>query len=93
MLPVPDGSSAVFECGKRDDDCRALCLAFAAGAGELTGNQPRPRSWDPDGIGTWDERIVMVADDEDFAQWQREWLGRQRSGVTSEALCAIVLTD
>lgn len=25
-------------------------------------------------VGTWDERIVMVADDEDFLEWQRDWL-------------------
>jgi hypothetical protein len=25
-------------------------------------------------VGTWDERIVMVAGDADFADWQREWL-------------------
>jgi predicted DNA-binding transcriptional regulator AlpA len=37
------------------------------------GAAPRPRSldpdftdWDPEDIDTWDERIVMVADDEDF---------------------------
>ena len=30
--------------------------------------------WDPDDMDTWDERIVMVADDEDFAEWQRDWL-------------------
>jgi hypothetical protein len=51
-----------------------------------TWERPRPRSgpeftdWDPDDIGTWDERIVMVADD-DFAEWQREWLADNgRSG-------------
>jgi hypothetical protein len=22
----------------------------------------------------WDERIVLVADDEDFLEWQRDWL-------------------
>jgi hypothetical protein len=36
LLTFPDGSSAAFECGKRNDDCRAVCLAIAAGAGELT---------------------------------------------------------
>jgi len=32
--------------------------------GDLTRNLPRPRSLDPYDIDTWDERIVMVADDE-----------------------------
>jgi hypothetical protein len=87
LLTFPDGSSAAFECGKRNDDCRAVCLAIAAGAGELTRNLPRPRSldpgftdWDPDDIDTWDERIVMVADDEDFADWQREWMADNGRG-------------
>jgi hypothetical protein len=42
---------------------------------------PHPRSldpaltdWDPDDIDTRDERIVMVADDDDLFEWQREWL-------------------
>jgi hypothetical protein len=30
--------------------------------------------WDPDDVSTWDERIVMVAEDADFDEWQREWL-------------------
>ena len=30
--------------------------------------------WDPEDMDTWDERIVMVADDEDFLDWQRDWL-------------------
>jgi hypothetical protein len=41
----------------------------------------RPRSldpdfidWDPEDMDTWDERIVMVADDEDFLEWRRDWL-------------------
>ncbi|HTI74158.1 MAG TPA: hypothetical protein VL634_04125 [Mycobacterium sp.] len=81
LLTFPDGRSAAFECSKRSDDCTATCRAIAAGPGELTRNLPRPRSldpdftdWDPDDIDTWDERIVMVADDEDFLEWQREWL-------------------
>jgi hypothetical protein len=47
----------------------------------VTRNLPRPRSldpdltdWDPEDMDTWDERIVMVADDEDFLEWQRDWL-------------------
>ena len=81
LLTFPDGRSAAFECSKRNDDCKATCHAIASGAIELTRNLPRPRSldpeftdWDPDDLDTWDERIVMVADDEDFAEWQREWL-------------------
>ena len=27
----------------------------------------------PAATSTWDERIVMVADDADFDEWQREW--------------------
>jgi hypothetical protein len=26
-------------------------------------------------MSTWDDRIVMVADDEAFLEWQRDWLG------------------
>ena len=52
LLGFPDGRSAAFECSKRNDDCKAVCRAIAAGAGE---------------------RIVMVADDGDFADWQRDW--------------------
>jgi hypothetical protein len=25
-------------------------------------------------MDTWDQRIVMVADDADFLEWQRDWL-------------------
>ncbi|HVQ49364.1 MAG TPA: hypothetical protein VMS92_04885 [Mycobacterium sp.] len=25
-------------------------------------------------VVAWDERIVLVADDEDFVDWQRDWL-------------------
>jgi hypothetical protein len=70
LLGFPDGRSAAFECSRRNDDCRATCHAIAADAAELTRNLPRPRSldpdftdWDPDDMDTWDERIVMVADD------------------------------
>ena len=80
-LTFPDGRSGAFESSKRDEDCRTTCRAIAAGAGELTRALPKPRSldptftdWDPDDLDTWDERIVMVADDEDFLEWQREWL-------------------
>ncbi len=83
-LGFPDGRSAAFECAKRSDESRAVCQAITAAASALTLNLPRPRSldpnftdWDPDDIDTWDERIVMVADDEDFAEWQREWLAEQ----------------
>jgi hypothetical protein len=45
------------------------------------GAAQRPRSLDPDFTGwhpedmdTWDQRIVMVADDADFLEWQRDWL-------------------
>jgi hypothetical protein len=31
-------------------------------------------------VGTWDERIVMVADDEDFLEWQRDWLTNNGRG-------------
>jgi hypothetical protein len=36
--------------------------------------------WDPDDLDTWDERIVVVADDEDFLDWQREWLEEHGRG-------------
>jgi hypothetical protein len=43
------------------------------GTADLARNLPRPRSldpdftdWDPDDMDTWDQRIVMVADDENF---------------------------
>jgi hypothetical protein len=46
-------------------------------------------------MDTWDERIVMVADDEDFLDWQRDWLAEtvaaDRQG--SEALCATTLAN
>jgi hypothetical protein len=81
LLSFPDGRSTAFECSKRNDDCKATCHAIAAGAAELTRNLPRPRAldpdftdWDPDDMDTWDERIVLVADDEDFLDWQRDWL-------------------
>jgi hypothetical protein len=55
--------------------------AIAGGAAAVTRNLPRPRSldpdftdWDPEDTDTWDERIVMVADDEDFLEWQRDRL-------------------
>ena len=80
-LTFPNGRSGAFESSKRDEDCKATCRAIAAGAGELPRNLPKPRSldpdftdWDPDDIDTWDERIVVVAGDEDFLEWQREWL-------------------
>ena len=82
LLTFPDGRSAAFECSKRNGDCRATCRAIAGGAAELTRNLSRPRSldfdftdWDPEGMSTWDDRIVMVADDEAFLEWQRDWLG------------------
>jgi hypothetical protein len=31
-------------------------------------------------MDTWDERIVMVADDEDFLDWQRDWLAENGRG-------------
>ena len=35
---------------------------------------PRPRSLDPD-FTDWDpDDMVMVADDQDFLEWQRDWL-------------------
>jgi hypothetical protein len=87
VLTFPDGRSAAFECSKRNDDCKATCRAIADGATELTRNLPRPRSldpeftdWDPDDLDTWDERIVMVSDDEDFLKWQREWLAENGRG-------------
>jgi hypothetical protein len=87
LLSFPDGRSAAFECSKRNDDCKATCRAIAARAAELTSNLPRPRSldpdftdWDPDDMDTWDERIVMVADDEDFLDWQRDWLAENGRG-------------
>jgi hypothetical protein len=87
LLTFPDGRSAAFESSKRDDDCRTTCRGIAAGAGELTRNLPRPRSldpdftdWDPDDLGTWDERIVMVVDEEDFLEWQRDWLEENGRG-------------
>jgi hypothetical protein len=87
LLSFPDGRSAAFECSKRNDDCKATCHAIAAGAAELTRNLPRPRSldpdftdWDPDDMDTWDERIVLVADDDDFLDWQRDWLTENGRG-------------
>ena len=81
VLTFPDGRSAAFECSRRNDDCKATCRAIADGAAELARNLPLPRSldpgftdWDPDDMDTWDERIVVVADDGDFLEWQREWL-------------------
>jgi hypothetical protein len=62
----------------RNDDCRATCRAIASAAAELTRDPSRPQSLDPDftdwRMSTRDERIVMVADDEDFLEWQRDWL-------------------
>jgi hypothetical protein len=70
-----------------------------AGAAELTRNLPRPRAldpdftdWDPDDMDPWDERIVMVADDEDFLDWQRDWLA-EMVAADSEVLCASTLAD
>jgi hypothetical protein len=87
LLSFPDGRSAAFECSKGNDDCKATCHAIASGAAELTRNLPRPRSldpdltdWDPDDMDTWDERIVMVADDEDFLEWQRDWRAENGRG-------------
>jgi len=31
-------------------------------------------------VDTWDERIVVVVDDEDFLEWQREWLEEHGRG-------------
>jgi hypothetical protein len=49
--------------------------------GDVSGHRRRRRSldpdftdWDPEDMDTRDERIVMVADDEDFLEWQRDWL-------------------
>jgi len=86
-LSFPDCASAAFECAKRSDEATATYNVIAAGACDLAANLPRPRSldpdftdWDPDDLDTWDERIVMVADDEDFAEWQREWLADNGRG-------------
>jgi hypothetical protein len=56
-------------------------------AAELTRNLPRPRSldpnftdWDPEDMGTWDGRIVVVANDENFLDWQRDWLAENGRG-------------
>ena len=87
LLTFPDGRSGAFESANRDDDCKATCRAIAAGSRELARNLPKPRSldpdftdWDPDDLDTWDERIVVVADDEDFLDWQREWLEEHGRG-------------
>ena|SRR6476620_5331020 len=87
LLTFPDGRSGAFESAKRGDDCRATCRAIVAGSRELARNLPKPRSldpdftdWDPDDLDTWDERIVVVADDEDFLEWQREWLEEHGRG-------------
>jgi hypothetical protein len=79
LLSFPDGRSAAFECSKGNDDCKATCRAIAAGAAELTRNLPRPRSLDPD-FTDWDERIVLVTEDEDFLEWQRDWLAENGRG-------------
>jgi hypothetical protein len=83
----PDGRCAAFDCSKRNGDCRATRRAIAGGAAELTRNLSRPRSldpdftdWDPEDMSTWDERIVMFADDEDFLEWQRDWLADNGRG-------------
>jgi hypothetical protein len=31
-------------------------------------------------MDTWDERIVLVGDDEDFLDWQRDWLTENGGG-------------
>ncbi len=31
-------------------------------------------------MDTWDGRIVMVPDDEDFLGWQRDWLAENGRG-------------
>lgn len=87
VLTFPGGRSGAFESSKRDEDGKATCRAIAAGAGELTRNLPKPRSfdpnftdWDPDDIDTWDERIVMVADEDDFLEWQQDWLDEHGRG-------------
>jgi hypothetical protein len=36
--------------------------------------------WNPDDTDAWDERIVMVSGDRDFAEWQREWLTHNGQG-------------
>jgi hypothetical protein len=89
-MNCPDGvagPAARTRIARRNDDCKATCHAIAAGAAELTRNLPRPRAldpdftdWDPDDMDPWDERIVMVADDEDFLDWQRDWLAENGRG-------------
>ena len=59
---------------------------------EATVVGPRIHRLGPRRHGTWDERIVIVADDEDFAPVAARVGGRQRQKVTSEALCATMLT-
>jgi len=73
------GRWPLSEVGAKLDACKATCHAIAAGTAELTRNLPRPRSldpdftdWDPDDLDTWDERIVMVADDQDILDWLAE---------------------
>ena len=61
LLSFPAGRSAVFECSKRNDDCKATWRAIAAGAGELTRNLPRPRSLDPDFTDWGPEDIPRLA--------------------------------
>ncbi len=46
--------------------------------GRPRGAAPRPRST----ATPWAERIVMVADDADFDEWQREWLAK--NGLTAD---------
>jgi hypothetical protein len=84
-LSFPDGRAAAFECSKRNEECRETCRAIESAAAALTSNLPRPRSldpdftdWDPDDMDTWDERIVLVADDADFLEWQQDWLSENR---------------
>jgi hypothetical protein len=59
--------------------------------GALSRNLPAPRSldpeftdWDPDDISTWDERIVMVADDDDFAEMRQEWLAKKTADAQAK---------
>jgi hypothetical protein len=81
LLTFSEARAAAFESTKRSDDCRATCRAVESGAVDLARNLPGPRSldpdynaWNPDDMDTGDERIVMIADDEDFLDWQRDRL-------------------
>jgi hypothetical protein len=67
-------------------------------AAEFPGRSLDPdfTDWDPDDMDTWDERIVLVADDEDFLDWRRDWLTEKTVAAEpygSEALCATTLAN